>query len=194
MVICSKEDEDKSHIISRLHTFRRPVVPRLDEGACREYLKAHFTLPTDMDVSSQAPPTQCAAPTVDPDKLVALRIRSDCPGLVYCMHVAVTSPVFSPHTHSSCVRVVSSTRSGMGKSLYIKRRAQQLVRLASNHDVHVTIPIHGPVATGDTLLEFFDQHTKRDACTIYHLDIAPRVSFPNGITGLYLIVLGSTFS
>ena len=71
VVICSKEDEDKSHIISRLHTFRRPVVPKLDERGCREYLKAHFTVPTDVEGSSQAA-TQCAAAVVDPDKLVAV--------------------------------------------------------------------------------------------------------------------------
>ena len=73
VVICSKEDEEKSHIISRLHNSKRPVVPKLDEDICRVYLKAHFTVPTDMKVSSLALPTQCAAATVDPDKLVTSR-------------------------------------------------------------------------------------------------------------------------
>ena len=75
----------------------------------------------------------------------------------------------------SCVRVVSSTRSGMGKSLYIERQAQKLTQLNSGKDIHVTIPIHGPTVTSDTLLNFFEQHIKKEACTLYHLDIAPRV-------------------
>ena len=71
VVICSKEDEDKSHIISRLHTFRRPVVPSLDENECRKYLEAHFTLPTELDLP-QVLHTEYSAAVVDPDKLATL--------------------------------------------------------------------------------------------------------------------------
>ena len=63
----------------------------------------------------------------------------------------------------------------MGKSLFIKKKAQELIKLTRNQDVQVTIPIHSPVVTGDTLLGFFDHHNKRDPCTLYHLDIAPKV-------------------
>ncbi len=77
---------------------------------------------------------------------------------------------------SSCVRVVSATRSGMGKSLYVKKTSASLRRAMSNNHVHVTIPIHGPAVTADTLMDYFKNYTGRDNTTIYHLDIAPRVS------------------
>ncbi len=77
---------------------------------------------------------------------------------------------------SCCVRVVSSTHSGMGKSLYVKRRATSLKQKICGDDVHVTIPIHGPVVTADSIMDCLKNHIERDNCTIYHLDIAPRVS------------------
>ena len=64
----------------------------------------------------------------------------------------------------------------MGKSLYIKRRAEELIEFTKNRDIQVTIPVHGPVVNNDILIGFLDEHTERDACTLYHLDIAPRVS------------------
>ncbi|XP_064404373.1 E3 ubiquitin-protein ligase RNF213-like isoform X3 [Halichondria panicea] len=76
---------------------------------------------------------------------------------------------------NSCVRVVSSNRSGMGKSLYIKQMAESLKQATSNNAFHVTIPIHGSVVSTDTLMDSFKKHTGRDNCTIYHLDIAPNV-------------------
>ena len=66
MVISSMEDEDKSYIISRLHSFRRLAIPCLDETKCRDYLKVHFTMPADI---SLAKPT---AAVVDPDKFVTI--------------------------------------------------------------------------------------------------------------------------
>lgn len=69
-----------------------------------------------------------------------------------------------------------SKRSGMGKSLYVQRRAEELHSRMSRDDLAVTIPIHGPVVTNDTVLEFFNEQIERTKCTIYHLDIAPRVS------------------
>ncbi len=80
---------------------------------------------------------------------------------------------------SSCARIVTSDRSGMGKSLYIQRLANELGRRKRRKSpavVHVTIPLHGPVVTPDTLLELFQQHLERPTCCIYHIDIAPSVS------------------
>ncbi len=71
VVICSKEDEDKSHIISRLHNYRRSVAPKLvvTVNDAREYLKAHFVHQTDMELDSQATPTSNQrASMVDPEK------------------------------------------------------------------------------------------------------------------------------
>ena len=78
---------------------------------------------------------------------------------------------------SSSVRVVSSERSGMGKSLYIHRMAEQLkaVTKAELADCQVVIPIHGPVVTPDVLLKFLKEHYRKGKCVIYHFDIAPSV-------------------
>ena len=78
----------------------------------------------------------------------------------------------------SCVRVVSSNRTGMGKSLFIQRMANQLgvITNDSTKSTPVVIPIHGPVATADVVLNFLKDHYKEDKCKIYHFDIAPSVS------------------
>ena len=112
-----------------------------------------------IEVDSQVT-SDLQASMVDPDK--------------YVFDVVSKAELKSPF--SSCVRVVSSTRSGMGKSLYIKRMAASLRQAISSDDIHVTIPIHGPVVTANTLMDCFKEHTWRDNCTIYHLDIAPGVS------------------
>ena len=85
------------------------------------------------------------------------------------MHVIILSP-------SSCVRVVSSTRSGMGKSLFITRLADRLGQYKSTGTIHVTVPIHGPVVTVDTVMESFKDHMKDVTPIIFHFDIAPSVS------------------
>ncbi len=64
----------------------------------------------------------------------------------------------------------------MGKSLYVKKTSASLRQAMSNDHVHVTIPIHGPVVTADTLMDYFKNYAGRYHTTIYHLDIAPRVS------------------
>lgn len=70
-----------------------------------------------------------------------------------------------------------SNRSGMGKSLYIHRLAEDLQKNLMKSDVvHVTIPLHGPVVIPDTVLELLKDHLKKPTCFIYHIDIAPSVS------------------
>ena len=78
--------------------------------------------------------------------------------------------------YSSCVRVVSSTRSGMGKSLFITRLVDLLRKCMSTDMVHVTVPIHGPVVTPDTVMEFLKYHVEEATSAIFHFDIAPSVS------------------
>ena len=66
----------------------------------------------------------------------------------------------------------------MGKSLYIKRlteNLQEYLQLEQSDWVHVTIPLHGPVVTPDTVLELFKDHMDKSTCYIYHIDIAPNV-------------------
>ena len=63
----------------------------------------------------------------------------------------------------------------MGKSLYIKRMAELLQKQTGVRAVTVTIPIHGPVVTPDTVIEFLKNHMNTFNC-IFHFDIAPGVS------------------
>lgn len=41
MVVCSKEGEDKSHIVSKLLLHKRSIILRHD-GECQSYLRGHF--------------------------------------------------------------------------------------------------------------------------------------------------------
>ncbi len=42
MIICSNEEEDKSHFISKLYHFRRPFVPKISLQEFKDYLAIHF--------------------------------------------------------------------------------------------------------------------------------------------------------
>ena len=67
------------------------------------------------------------------------------------------------------VQIVSSTRSGMGKSLYVQRMAEGI------RGCKITcIPVHGPDVTSDAIMKLLkdDEHTN---CTIFHIDVAPNV-------------------
>ena len=80
--------------------------------------------------------------------------------------------------YRSCVRVVTSQRAGMGKSLYIKRRMEALDHeLATTHGPHeVTVPIHGPSVTSDTIVAALKEYMGISYPMIFHFDIAPSVS------------------
>ena len=73
--------------------------------------------------------------------------------------------------------MVVSEQTGMGKSLYIRKMAEQLktVTKAEFADCQVIIPIHGPIVTSDVVLKFLKEHYRKDKCMIYHFDIAPSV-------------------
>ena len=75
------------------------------------------------------------------------------------------------------MRVVSSERTGMGKSLYIQRMAAELKSVIKVKfvDCQVVIPIHGPIVTPDVVLTFLKEHYENNKCMIYHFDIAPSV-------------------
>ena len=74
--------------------------------------------------------------------------------------------------------MVSSERTGMGKSLFIQRMAEQLseITTSSPRDVKAVIPIHGPLTTADVILNFLKEHYNDNKCKIYHFDVAPTVS------------------
>ena len=76
----------------------------------------------------------------------------------------------------SYVRVVTSPRAGMGKSLYIRRRKEALMSVTTRGPHEVIVPIHGPTVTPDTVVEAFKPHVGMNHPIIFHLDIAPNVS------------------
>ena len=81
----------------------------------------------------------------------------------------------------------------MGKSLYIARLAQQLAKKMNKSEIstenYVTIPLHGPVVTPDTVLELFVHFLKNQTTCIYHIDIAPSVSITR-FTATLCVILG----
>ena len=83
----------------------------------------------------------------------------------------------------SSVRVVASNASGMGKSLYVKKLAEQL-RQWCKKDPHVIVPVHGPVVNTDIIMASLCHHIpdySTPPAQIIHLDIAPSVSKVNGV-------------
>ena len=67
----------------------------------------------------------------------------------------------------------------MGKSHYIKRLSEELQANSLDSfetSVHLTIPLHGPVVTPNSVLDLFEEHFQSQpyGC-IYHIDIAPNV-------------------
>ena len=82
--------------------------------------------------------------------------------------------------------MVSSARSGMGKSLFIKRMAAKLKNENKGSD-HVTIPLHGPVVTPVSVLNYLIKHIKKPLCTLYHIDVSQSVSCVSLIQSLVRI-------
>ena len=83
------------------------------------------------------------------------------------------------YTHTyiirSCVRVVTSKRAGMGKSLYIYRLTEDLMTKTSVGPHKVIIPIHGPKVTSDSVVNTLMNYCDNTNATIFHLDISPNV-------------------
>ena len=69
MIVCSKEDEEKSHIISRLHLHKRPAVPRFSHDDFKQYLVSHFVNCEGeiKDHQTYLQDTKVYASAVDPD-------------------------------------------------------------------------------------------------------------------------------
>ena len=71
--------------------------------------------------------------------------------------------------------MVTATRAGMGKSLYIQRLKEKLETQTSVQPLEVVVPIHGPVVTADTVVHALEKHLGTATATIFHIDIAPNV-------------------
>ena len=69
VIICSNEDEDKSHMVSKLQLYRRPLITVYSDREFAIYLKNHFTTSSQRAQSRTVGQTTLAS-EVDPDKLV----------------------------------------------------------------------------------------------------------------------------
>lgn len=70
MIICSKEEEEKSHIISKLHLYRRLAAPSFTGDELKQYLVSHFVHPEGEEEGEELveDSTELYASTVDLDK------------------------------------------------------------------------------------------------------------------------------
>ena len=81
----------------------------------------------------------------------------------------------------SCVRVVMSTCSGMGKTLFVQRIAAMLGALThhSSTPVYVCIPINGPQVSSDKILNYLTPHLQGPSAPspqLLHFDISHMVN------------------
>ena len=67
VIICSNEDEDKSHMVSRLQLYRRPLTTVYSDREFAIYLKNHFTT-WSLRAQSGALGHGILASVVDPNK------------------------------------------------------------------------------------------------------------------------------
>jgi len=87
------------------------------------------------------------------------------------------------------VRVVSSDRAGVGKTLVVSRLCEKLMRLPNNAQMSklkkpsvqlsVVVPLHGRVADTQQILDALWQHpveSNLPVSRIIHLDVSPSVS------------------
>ena len=88
----------------------------------------------------------------------------------------------APVTNRCIARVIKSERTGMGKSLYIRRLTRKLrkkLEHPASYPLCVTIPIHGPNVDLDVVMKSLLHHAKPvdPPPQIFHFDIAPTVRF-----------------
>ena len=68
----------------------------------------------------------------------------------------------------------------MGKSLYVQHLMEKLTikNVAAQQDLHVIIPLHGPVVTTDSLLEVLEKSSDVNTSpAIIHFDVSQSVSY-----------------
>ena len=91
------------------------------------------------------------------------------------------------------VRVVSSHRGGLGKTLFVHRLREQLPNLVNNDMVmtnlrrqgsktflHVTVPLHGNSTDSSMLVDALLPHAVKanvPLSRIFHLDVSPSVRY-----------------
>ena len=65
----------------------------------------------------------------------------------------------------------------MGKTLFVTRMKEKLeaVMTRHTHNPLVTIPVHGPVVTVDSIMQCLVQNEDLSHHTILHFDVSPSV-------------------
>ena len=84
--------------------------------------------------------------------------------------------VFSSRSY---VRLVTSERSGMGKSLYVSRKVAELGCALTSHNRLRSATLHGPELSRDNAVKALQIASSKDTDIypyIYHLEISERVS------------------
>ena len=76
VIVCSNQNEDKSHIISKLEMYRKQFVMPKNESF-RDFLRHHFTISED-GVEYQHGVLLINASVVDPDKYVSSLLILTC--------------------------------------------------------------------------------------------------------------------
>ncbi|XP_065826351.1 E3 ubiquitin-protein ligase RNF213-like isoform X2 [Oscarella lobularis] len=175
VVICAAENEDKSYMISALDQQRRLPLPCPSPQEVQSYLKTQF----------QRGPA-------------GLRMRTATR--------AMWTPAARELDHEQCcVRVVYSTRAGVGKSLFIGRMSEKLVDIPNNKQARsyaakggdpltkVIIPLQELSVDTDDILETLKPafpHPEQALSRLIHIDISSSVR--NGLEEFLfnLLVLG----
>ena len=175
VVICAAENEDKSYMISALDQQRRLSFPCPSPQEVQSYLKTQF----------QRGPA-------------GLRMRTATR--------AMWTPAAQELDHEKCcVRVVYSTRAGVGKSLFIGRMSEKLVDIPNNKQARsyaakggdpltkVIIPLQELSVDTDDVLETLKPafpHPEQALSRLIHIDISSSVR--NGLEEFLfnLLVLG----
>ena len=97
-----------------------------------------------------------------------------------------------------CVRVVSSSRGGLGKTLFVRRLTDQLSNLVNNDMVlascsstslHVTVPLHGNSTDSSVLVDSLLPHAVEGnipLSRVFHLDVSPSVRQKKSMSKLVL--------
>lgn len=76
----------------------------------------------------------------------------------------------------STVRVVRSTRSGVGKSLYVKRREEDLQELTKTKtSLKVSLPLHARAVDFNYITRKLIEKTENPNARIFHIDITSEV-------------------
>ena len=221
VVICSSHEEVKSPIISQLDLYRRPYGVPTDITRYQQYLKGHFVDETQLQMQQlkTAGIFSVTASVVDPERCVVEMLVNQwsCIKIVSCelsvsffayMQVTASSLILLDWAYRSvftyflsvrsCVRVVSSTRAGMGKTLFVTQMAKKLHSEVIGSKLQTTIPVHGPHVSIDSVMQYLINHCDSSYATILHFDISPLVKktiyTESHIYGMYFICVQVVFS